>query len=37
LNVINVLALLTELEPAQAALLEEIVDGPLVTATQVAG
>ncbi|WP_421990565.1 type ISP restriction/modification enzyme [Qipengyuania sp.] len=32
LNVINVLALLTEMEPAQADVLERIEDGPLVTA-----
>jgi len=37
LNVINVLALLTELEPAQADLLERIEDGPLISANAVAG
>lgn len=36
LNVINVLALLAELEPTQADLLERIVDGPLVSASQLA-
>jgi len=35
INVLNVLALLTELEPAQADLLERIEDGPLVTANSV--
>jgi hypothetical protein len=36
LNVINVLALLVKLEPKQAALLEEIVDGPLIAASALA-
>ena len=35
LNVINVLGLLVKLEPAQAALLDEIVDGPLIPASKV--
>jgi hypothetical protein len=34
LNVINVLGLLVELEPKQAALLDEIVDGPLIPASK---
>ena len=36
LNVINVLGLLVKLEPEQAALLGEIVDGPLIPAAKVA-
>lgn len=36
LNVINVLGLLVKLEPAQAALLDEIVDGPLISASKLA-
>lgn len=36
LNVINVLALLTEIEPEQADLLEKIEDGPLVAANSLA-
>lgn len=36
LNVINVLGLLVKLEPKQAALLDEIVDGPLIPASKVA-
>lgn len=36
LNVINVLGLLVKLEPAQAALLDEIVEGPLIPASKVA-
>jgi hypothetical protein len=35
LNVINVLGLLVKLEPAQAALLDEIVDGPLIPANKI--
>ena len=35
LNVINVLGLLVRLEPAQAALLEEICEGPLIAAAEV--
>ena len=35
LNVINVLGLLVELEPKQAALLEEICDGPLIPASKI--
>jgi len=34
LNVINVLGLLVKLEPQQAALLDEIVDGPLIAASK---
>jgi predicted helicase len=34
LNVINVLGLLVKLEPKQAALLDEIVDGPLIPASK---
>jgi len=34
LNVINVLGLLVKLEPKQAALLEEICDGPLIPASK---
>lgn len=37
LNVINILALLTELEPQQADVLERIEDGPLVSAVMVSG
>jgi hypothetical protein len=36
LNVLNVLGLLVKLEPAQAALLDEVVDGPLIAASTVA-
>jgi hypothetical protein len=36
LNVINVLGLLVKLEPAQKALLDEIVDGPLIPASKIA-
>jgi hypothetical protein len=36
LNVINVLGLLVKLEPKQAALLDEIVDGPLISASKLA-
>jgi hypothetical protein len=36
LNVINVLGLLVRLEPKQAALLDEIVDGPLIPASKIA-
>lgn len=36
LNVINVLGLLVKLEPKQAALLDEIVEGPLIPASKVA-
>jgi hypothetical protein len=36
LNVINVLGLLVKLEPKQAALLEEICDGPLIPASKLA-
>jgi hypothetical protein len=32
--VINVLGLLVKFEPEQAALLDEIVDGPLIPATK---
>ncbi|HET6535465.1 MAG TPA: type ISP restriction/modification enzyme [Sphingomicrobium sp.] len=35
LNVINVLGLLVKLEPRQALLLDEIVDGPLIPASKV--
>jgi hypothetical protein len=35
LNVINVLGLLVKLEPKQAALLDEIVDGPLIPASKI--
>lgn len=35
LNVINVLGLLVKLEPAQKALLDEIVDGPLIPAGKI--
>jgi hypothetical protein len=34
LNVINVLGLLVKLEPKQAALLDEIIDGPLIPANK---
>lgn len=34
LNVLNVLGLLVELEPKQAALLDEICDGPLIPASK---
>jgi hypothetical protein len=34
LNVINVLGLLVKLEPKQAALLEEIVEAPLIPASK---
>jgi hypothetical protein len=37
LNVINVLALLVEMEPAQADLLKRIVDGPLIPASKIEG
>ena len=36
LNVINVLGLLVKLEPKQKALLDEIVDGPLIPASKLA-
>jgi hypothetical protein len=36
LNVINVLGLLVKREPAQAALLDEIIDGPLIPASKLA-
>jgi hypothetical protein len=36
LNVINTLGLLVKLEPKQAELLEEIVDGPLIPASKMA-
>ena len=36
INVLNVLTLLVELEPAQAQLLEQIVDGPLIPASKIA-
>ena len=36
LNVINVLRLLVKLEPKQKALLDEIVDGPLIPASKLA-
>jgi len=36
LNVINVLGLLVKLEPEQRALLDEIVDGPLIAAAKIA-
>lgn len=36
LNVINVLGLLVKLEPAQTALLDQIVDGPLIPASKIA-
>lgn len=32
INVLNILAMLVELEPDQAKLLEEIEDGPLIAA-----
>jgi hypothetical protein len=35
LNVINVLGLLVKLEPKQAALLDEICEGPLIPASKV--
>lgn len=35
LNVINVLGLLVNLEPKQSALLDEIVDGPLIPASKI--
>lgn len=35
INVLNVLGLLVKLEPAQAELLQEIEDGPLISAAQV--
>ena len=36
MNVINVLGLLVKLEPKQKALLDEIVDGPLIPASKFA-
>jgi hypothetical protein len=35
INVLNVLTMLVELEPKQAALLKEIVDGPLIPASKI--
>lgn len=35
LNVINILALLVEMEPAQADLLKRIIDGPLIPASKI--